>query len=63
MSTTDNKPMTPDAAVSPAGETPDAELRDWQDEKVRRGLKAADEGRFATPEQLRKTVRKYVPNG
>ena len=63
MSTTDRKPMTPEAAVTPVAGAPDADLRAWQDEKVRRGLKAADEGRFATPDQLRKVVRKYVPNG
>jgi len=42
---------------------PSADVKAWQDAKVRTALKAADAGEFASPEELKATVRKYVPHG
>jgi len=67
MRVTDKNRMTPEAAVTPVEVEvevePDAEARAWRDKKIRRGIQAADEGRFATPERLRRVIRKYVPHG
>lgn len=63
MSDTDEKPLSVDEATKPVTTEPSAEVRVWQDAKVRAAIKAADAGEFATAEELRATIRKYVPHG
>ena len=62
MSTT-QKPLSFDDAVFPTTEEPTADVLTWQAEKIRTGIKAADEGRFATPAQVRAVIQKILPNG
>ena len=35
----------------------------WQDEQTRQAIKEADAGDFATAEELKATIQKFVPNG
>lgn len=63
MSTTDQRPLTTDEATKPAKSKPSAEIDAWQDEQTRRAIKEADAGDFATAEELKETVRKFVPSG
>jgi len=63
MDDTTSKPLTPREATQPASEEPSAEIKAWQDAKVRAAIKAADAGDFATPEELTATIGKYLPNG
>jgi len=35
------------------------ELHDWQDERIREGIKAADEGRFASDAEMEQIFNKY----
>jgi predicted transcriptional regulator len=58
-----NRPLTLKEATEPVADEPTAEVRAWQDRKVRRAIKAADAGEFATPEEVKTTVRKYVLHG
>jgi predicted transcriptional regulator len=62
MSTTD-KPLSLDEAVFPAPVEPDADVRAWQDRKIKRGLSDADAGRFASPEAVKAVIKKFIPNG
>lgn len=57
------RPLTLDEATKPATAKPDAALEAWQDEQTRRAIKEADAGDFATAEEVKATVRKYVPRG
>jgi predicted transcriptional regulator len=61
--TMQSKPLTQAEAVNPLPEEPADDVRLWQAEKIRAGLKAADEGRFASPEAVRAMIAKFVPNG
>ena len=63
MSTTDQRPLTTDEATKPAKLKPSSEIDAWQDEQTRRAIKEADAGDFATADELKETVRKFVPNG
>ncbi len=63
MSTVHQRPKTLEEATKPAATEPNAEVRKWQDEKVRQAVKEADAGDFATAEDIKATVRKFVPNG
>ena len=54
------RPLSQDEATNPSVEEPTANVRAWQDEKVREGIKAADAGSFASAEDVRRVVRKYV---
>ena len=63
MTDTAKRPLTLDEATKQVADEPAAEVRAWQDRKVRRAIKAADAGEFATPEEVKATVRKYVPYG
>ena len=38
------------------------EVLAWQAEQIRRGLKDADEGRFASPEAVEAVIQKYTRN-
>jgi predicted transcriptional regulator len=62
MATT-QKPLSTDEAVLPSGHEVSAEVRGWQAEKIKSGLKAADEGRFASPEAVKAVIRKFIPDG
>jgi len=57
------KPLTPREATKPTSTEPNAELKAWQDEQTRQALKEADAGDFASAEELKETVRKFVPHG
>lgn len=57
------KPLPHDEAVHPAAIEPTEEVRLWQAEKIRAGIKAADEGRFATPDAVKAVIAKFIPNG
>ncbi|UJW76350.1 hypothetical protein [Rhizobium sp. SL42] len=57
------KPLPFDDLTFPTDDNPDAALEEWQKKKIRRGLKAADEGRFASPDRIKVIVAKFVPNG
>ena len=48
--------------ISPDTTEPSEEVLAWQAEKIRRGLKAADEGRFASPEAVEAVIQKYTRN-
>lgn len=48
-------------AVSAPEAAPD--VRHWQAEKIRAGLREADEGRFASSQEVRSVIQKFVPNG
>ena len=62
MNTTD-KPLSLDEAVYPAPAEPDADVRAWQDRKIKAGLADADAGRFASPEAVKAVIKKFIPNG
>ena len=57
------KPLTPTEAVTPSSTEATADVRLWQVRKIEAGLKAADEGRFASPDAVRAVIRKFIPNG
>ncbi len=57
------RPLTLDEATKPTSAEPDADLEAWQDQKTRQAIKEAEAGDFATPEEVRTVVRKYVPDG
>jgi predicted transcriptional regulator len=62
MNTTD-KPLSLDEAVFPAPAEPDADVRAWQDRKIKAGLADADAGRFASPKAVKAVIQKFIPNG
>jgi predicted transcriptional regulator len=51
-----------DATVPPSDEATD-EVRAWQARKIKAGLKAADEGRFASSEAVKAVIQKFIPSG
>lgn len=61
--TSTQKPLSFDDATFPAAYEPTADVRAWQAEKIKAGLKAADEGRFASPEAVKAVIQKFIPNG
>jgi hypothetical protein len=61
--TTTQKPLSFDDATFPAVHEPTADVRAWQIEKIKAGLKDADEGRFASPEAVKAVIQKFIPNG
>jgi predicted transcriptional regulator len=62
MSTT-GKPLSLDEATAPAPKEPEADVRAWQDRKIKAGLADADAGRFASPKAVRAVIQKFIPNG
>ncbi|EFG8564898.1 hypothetical protein BL756_005418, partial [Escherichia coli] len=46
-----------DTITPPESDEVSAEVRDWQIEKIKAGLKAADEGRFASSEAVQAVIR------
>lgn len=63
MGDTDQRPLTLGEATEPADAKPTADVMAWQDEQTRRAIKEADAGDFASAEEMKSTVRKFVPNG
>lgn len=57
------KPLTIDEATKPVAREPSASVQAWHDEQTRQAVREADAGDFATAEELKATVRKYVPLG
>lgn len=57
------KPLSFNDATAPEAQDAAPDVRVWQAEKVNAGLKAADEGRFASPEAVKAVVKKFIPNG
>ena len=57
------KPLTAAEAVAVSPPEATADVRLWQLEKIKAGLKAADEGRFASAEAVKAVIRKFIPNG
>jgi predicted transcriptional regulator len=57
------KPISFDEATFPATEEPAADVRAWQAEKIKAGLNDADEGRFATADEMKSTIQKFIPIG
>ncbi len=62
MSNIVKKPLTIDQATKPVAKQPTASDEAWHDQQTRKAIKEADAGDFATPEELKKIIRKYVPN-
>lgn len=60
---TPQKPLSFDDAVFPATDEPSADVLAWQAEKIKAGLADADAGRFASKEEIRAIIQKFVPNG
>ena len=60
---TSQKPLSVEEATLPARAEPDADVRAWQDRKIKKGLADADAGRFASPEAVKAVVKKYIPKG
>jgi predicted transcriptional regulator len=61
--TTLPKPLSTDEAVSPVMDEAPAEVKAWQAEKIKAGLRDADQGRFASKEAVEAIVQKFIPNG
>lgn len=57
------KPLSIDEVTAPAVGEPSEDVRAWQATKIKAGLKAADEGRFASPDAVKAVIRKFIPNG
>lgn len=62
MATT-QRPISTEEAINPPTREPSADVRAWQAEKIKAGLKAADEGRFASAEAVKAVIQKFIPNG
>ena len=63
MATLKDRPLSLNQATKPVTERRNAEDRAWQDAQTREAIREADAGDFATTEELRATVRKFVPDG
>lgn len=63
MSDADPKlPSRDRAAKSPAKKL-GSEDQAWQDDQTRKAIEEADAGDFATAEELKGMIRKFVPHG
>lgn len=56
------KPPSVFDATSAETTEPSEDVRRWQEAKIKAGLKDAEAGQFADPDQVRAVVRKYVSN-
>lgn len=56
-------PMSIKDATLPAEAEPTEDVIAWQIKTLKERQKAADEGRFASPEAVKAIVRKFIPNG
>ena len=61
---TDTKADRPslDEATKPVTRAGGAKAQAWQDAQTRKALEEADAGDFATPEEVKATIRKFVPD-
>jgi len=57
-----NKPPSIKKAIKPVTEQQDASDQAWQDKQTRKAVEEADAGDFATAEELKATIDKFVPN-
>ena len=57
---TAEKPASVDKTKEHADEELPADVVEWQKKQVQRGLQDADQGRFASQEKVKKTIRKFV---
>ncbi len=57
------RPLTFDEAAFPDKGTAGLDIDKWHIAKIKAGLKQADEGRFATSEQVKAVIQKFIPNG
>jgi len=62
MNDTANKPPSVEKATKPVAKQPDADDQAWHDEQTRKAIEEADAGDFATAEELKATINKFVPN-
>jgi len=62
MNDTAKKPPSVEKAIKPATEQPDADDQAWQDKVTRKAVKEADAGDFATAEELKATINKFISN-
>ncbi|MBW9056672.1 hypothetical protein [Rhizobium mesosinicum] len=60
---TNHKPLSFDDATFPPLQEATADVRAWQAEKIKAGLKDADAGRFASAEEVKAVIQKFIPNG
>lgn len=56
-------PLTVEEAISPTPAEPTADVQAWHDAQTRKAIEEADAGDFVTAEELKATVRKFVPHG
>ena len=56
------KPLSPEQAIKPLTTEQSAEDQAWQDEQTRQAIREADAGDFATDEEVKKVIRKFVPH-
>ena len=49
-----------DQATRPVRRATSARVQAWQDAQTRKALEEADAGEFATPEEVKATIRKFV---
>ena len=54
--------LTLEEATQPLTEEPSAGIRAWQDEQTRQAIREADAGDFATAEEVKAVIRRYVPH-
>lgn len=57
------KSLSVEEAVSPVLHEATDEVKAWQAEKIKRGLRDADQGRFASKETVKAIIQKFIPNG
>jgi len=55
--------LTADKATKPVSAGPNADLEAWHDQKTRQAIKEAEAGDFATPDEVKRVVRRYIPGG
>lgn len=55
--------MSFDDATFPTLQEATADVRAWQEEKIKAGLKDADGGNFASPEEVKAVIQKFIPHG
>jgi hypothetical protein len=60
---TKEKPISIADAISPVPPDLDGGVQAWHLEKLKERHKAADAGRFVSPEVVKAVIRKFIPNG
>lgn len=60
---TKEQTLTSGQATDPVETEPSADVQAWNDEQTRQAVREADAGDFATAQELKATIRKYVPHG